>query len=90
MASLENSLGIKSTYFLQIDAETYNILEKETFESIKCIQSFGHAIGFHFNASRFCNLPKNEFIRKCNEQKMLLSKMLNLEISDVVSLHATG
>lgn len=50
MAEIENSLGIKSTYFIQLHGDFYNTLEKRTFDYLQKIESFGHELALHFDA----------------------------------------
>lgn len=48
MASLEVSYGIRSTYYVMINGEFYNILDKKKSELLKKIHKMGHEIGLHF------------------------------------------
>lgn len=50
MAEIENSLGIRATYFVQLHGDFYNALEKRTFELLKKIESLGHQLALHFDA----------------------------------------
>jgi len=49
MAKIENSLGIKSTYFVQLHADFYNALEKRTYNQLKEIELLGHSLELHFD-----------------------------------------
>jgi len=51
MATLEKDLGVKSTYYFLLASDSYNLLSKETSDSIKAIQDMGHSIGLHFDPS---------------------------------------
>ena len=49
MAKIENSLGIRATYFIQLHGDFYNALEKRTFEQLKRIETLGHQLALHFD-----------------------------------------
>lgn len=50
---VEDSLGIKSTYFILLRSDFYNILSKSNFEIIRSLQKRGHKIGIHFDSSLY-------------------------------------
>ena len=47
MAKLEESSGIKSTYFFQVLSSAYNPFSNEHRDAIQMIQKMGHSIGLH-------------------------------------------
>ena len=49
MAKIENELGIKSTYTVQLRNNTYNALSEKNIESVQEIKNLGHKIGLHQN-----------------------------------------
>lgn len=49
LAELENSLGLKSTYFVRITG-VFNPFYRENLESIRKISAFGHEIGIHYDS----------------------------------------
>lgn len=49
MAKIEASLGIQSTYFIQLHGDFYNAIEKVTFIQLKEIESLGHRLALHFD-----------------------------------------
>ena len=51
IAELEHSVGIASTFFVLVDGQFYNPLQKETVAQIRKIHSLGHEIGLHFAVS---------------------------------------
>ena len=53
LAGLEAELGITSTYFFLIRSPFYNIYEPATLSHIREINSLGHNIGLHFDASLY-------------------------------------
>lgn len=49
LARIEAKEGVKSTYFLLLHSEFYNLLEKENTNIVKDIIGLGHEIGIHFD-----------------------------------------
>lgn len=50
-AQIENRMGVKSTYFLMLRSNLYNILSSSDFENIWEIRNLGHQISVHFDPS---------------------------------------
>jgi hypothetical protein len=63
MAEIEASLGIKATYFLQIQSEFYNPFDKGNYNSIKKIIENGHDLGLHFD-SHFWEINSGKELEK--------------------------
>ncbi|MEM2313173.1 MAG: hypothetical protein QXY73_03950 [Candidatus Bathyarchaeia archaeon] len=53
MAKVENSLGVKSTYFFMFSNRFYNLLEGNNPCILKQILKLGHEIGLHYHPSQF-------------------------------------
>ncbi|MDD5618129.1 MAG: hypothetical protein PHG69_03465 [Candidatus Omnitrophica bacterium] len=88
MAELEYKMGIRSTYFFQIDSPVYNVRRKEVCSAIKYIKSLNHAIGLHFDGGLNKGLTLMAYSKRCKNEQRLLSKLIDLpDISKVVSLH---
>jgi len=51
MAQLEHAAGIKSTFFVLVDGQFYNPLQRETIRQLRQIHALGHEIGLHFAVS---------------------------------------
>ncbi len=49
MAQLEEELGIRSTYFVLVTSEFYNIAAKRNATMLREIHAMGHEIGLHFD-----------------------------------------
>jgi len=89
MAEIESELGIKSTWFIQIHGDFYNILEKNTFNSINHIKSLGHEIGLHFD-SHFWNVNNKEDLEKyLNFDKLVIENYFRITLK-VFSFHNTN
>lgn len=51
MAELEHEAGVVSTYFVLVDGQFYNPLQKEIIGQLRRIHALGHEIGLHFAVS---------------------------------------
>lgn len=89
MAKIENELGIKSTYFLQLHSEFYNPLDKDSYNIINNILKLGHDLGLHFDA-HFWDVTNEEQLEKylCFDKK-ILDAYFNIKL-DVFSFHNTN
>jgi hypothetical protein len=89
MAKMENSLGIKATYFFQLHSEFYNILEKYFSNILLEIKSLGHFIGLHFD-SHYYNIQKEmELDEYISLDKEYFEKVFNMKL-EVFSFHNTN
>lgn len=86
MAKLEHDLGVKSTYFILLSTNFYNIYSKDSFEKIKQIYSLGHEIGLHFDEKRYDIQTIRDMQNSVELEAEVLGKLLNAEIT-VVSMH---
>ena len=79
LAKIENSLGIKSTYFFLIRNDSYNLFSERNSVSVKKIKSLGHSISLHFDPLVYKNpregllLEKNMFENFFNEKVNMVS-----------------
>lgn len=53
ISMIEDALGIKSTYFILLRSNFYNILSKENLSIIHSLKARGHQIGIHFDSSLY-------------------------------------
>lgn len=51
MAELEHEAGVASTFFVLVDGQFYNPMQKEVIEQLRRIHALGHEIGLHFAMS---------------------------------------
>lgn len=70
MAIIENNIDIKSTYFVLFSHKLYNILEKDSLETLRKISNLGHEIGLHYDIEAYVEYRKNPF--KVLEQEIQL------------------
>ena len=51
LAKIDHTLGIKSSFFVQLRNNCYNALSKENLDILNEISKLGHHIGAHINTS---------------------------------------
>lgn len=86
MAVLENKLGVKSTYFVLLSTDFYNIFSRSSYEILKKILLLGHDIGLHFDEQRYaikCIDDLNKYVQK---EALILNELL-VEKVGVASMH---
>ena len=81
LAEIEHHMDVKSTFFLNIHSEFYNLFEQKQTQIIKKILSLGHDIGLHFD-SEYHNFPTEE--RMC-EHLRLEAKFLESSFKTKIS-----
>lgn len=86
MARLEHDLAVKSTYFILLSTNFYNVFSKESFEKIKQLQSLGHEIGLHFDEKRYDIKTIQDMQKHVEMEAEVLGKLINTDIK-VVSMH---
>lgn len=87
LAELEAEEGIRSTYFVLLRTDFYNLASKDSLEKLYRIQSLGHEIGLHFDEMFYAPAQGPDWvvqsiIKECG----LLSALLETEVSSV-SMH---
>lgn len=80
--------GVKSTYFVLLTSDFYNVFSKKSRDGIKQIQEKGHTIGLHFDEVCYPDILGNaEAVkRKIIEEAELLSSVVGDKV-DIVSMH---
>jgi peptidoglycan/xylan/chitin deacetylase (PgdA/CDA1 family) len=82
MARLENSMNIKSTFFVLVNTNNYNLFSFENQNIIQEIEGYGHEIGLHFDAS-FYNKDFNTHAKK---EALILNSILKNKVVSI-ALH---
>lgn len=85
-ARLENSKNVKSTYFVLLSTDFYNVFSKNSFEILKEIIDLGHEIGLHFDEKRYKISDINSLEFYINKECKILGELLDKEVK-VVSMH---
>lgn len=88
MAEYENKIGVKSTYFVLLTSDFYNLLSKKNRDIISKIVKYGHDIGLHFDEMRHDEQEKTTTGVKLliEREAQLLSEILDYNIKSV-SMH---
>ena len=87
MATLENEIGVKSTFFVLVNTNFYNVFSTDNRKHMESILMCGHEIGLHFDEMQY-ELEGNQgkIVAKIQEESEVLSKILGKEVT-VVSMH---
>jgi len=84
LAQLENKLCVKSTYFLLLTSEFYNVAAKENYRIIGELRKLGHEIGLHFDEA---NYPSGADVPALiGKECSIMSEILGFPI-EAVSMH---
>ncbi|MDE5639191.1 MAG: hypothetical protein K2I47_05285, partial [Odoribacter sp.] len=80
--------NVKSTYFVLLTSDYYNVFSKESYSCIRKILSCGHEIGLHFDEVRYPELEGNiEMIKeKIMEECEILGHAIGGAVT-TVSMH---
>lgn len=58
MARVEQEEGVKSTYYVLLNTQFYNLFAEESRRALRVILACGHKIGLHFDAAYYPDDPK--------------------------------
>ena len=83
LAFFESELGIRSTYFLMLTSNMYNLISSENQRLVKSIIKLGHKVSIHFDPTA------HETLEKFEHEKRLFENIFNVEV-DIVSIHRPG
>ncbi len=78
MAELESEEGVRSTWFVLLRTDFYNVASKAGRDALQHIRSLGHEIGLHFDeASYIPDLDPDEVVKNIIKECGLLSALLD-------------
>lgn len=87
LAEIESKLNIKSTFFILLRTENYNIFSKHNSLLIKKIINMGHYLGLHFDCSSYSKYKSIADLRDaCDKECNILENWFNTPIS-IISYH---
>jgi peptidoglycan/xylan/chitin deacetylase (PgdA/CDA1 family) len=86
VAEIEYALDVKSTYFVLLSTEFYNVFSKETSEILKRILGMGYEVGLHFDELRYESASLDEIKKRIYQEAEILGKALDTRIK-TVSMH---
>lgn len=89
-AKIEKENKVKSTYFVFLTSDFYNIFSKKSFEIIHSLLDCGHEVGLHFDEVRYSDnstkWEKERIVENILHEISILSKAIGCEIKSV-SMH---
>ncbi len=89
MAHVEAEEGVKSTYFLHLHSEFYNLLELEVTRLARELVASGHALGLHFDTHYHGVENQEQLERLLTREKLILEDCFEVEVP-VFSFHITS
>lgn len=81
LAQLEETEGVKSTFFFQVMSNAYNPFSKINQDAIRAIEMMGHSVGLHAYISQLASPSFNVIENELKRQKDLFEVGLNIKCS---------
>ncbi|WP_413171083.1 hypothetical protein [Anabaena azotica] len=81
MSCLEDSLGVKATYFFMIRSKSYNLLLPENVEIIQSLKERGHQISIHFDPTIY-----EDFFQGFQWERNIFEQLFNVKVN-CISIH---
>ena len=87
-AHFEYTCRVKSTYYVLVSSDFYNVFSKENVVKLKEILNYGHEIGLHFDEVCYPNIlgKPQEICKKIIQEAELLSAAIGQSVA-TVSMH---
>lgn len=89
MARIEKNIGLRSTYFILVSSNHYNVLEGENALMIKQISNLGHEIGLHYDVSQY-RYYIHEPLQAARMEIQVLESILGKKIKSISSHAPSG
>lgn len=87
LAEIDAGEGARSTWFVLLRTDLYNVASKDSLEKLRRIQSLGHEIGLHFDETAYPPaLKPDEVVEDIIKECGILSALLETPVS-CVSMH---
>lgn len=86
LAALEAEENVKSTYFVLLSSEFYNLAAKENKDKILQINRLGHDVGLHFDELNYDDDCKKNVPKLILKEVQMLEDLLQIEVKSV-SMH---
>lgn len=80
LARIEKEEGVKSTFFLMLHCEFYNLLEREILDIVSQIEALGHEIGLHFDCDFYGITNEAQLEKYLSIEKRIFKDLLNVEV----------
>ena len=86
MAEVEAGIGVRSTYFILLTTELYNVASKSGRKAVERILNCGHDIGLHFDETLYPDADNETLARKVKKEADTLAQLCSCEI-EAISMH---
>lgn len=86
LAAVEADEGVKSTFFLHLHSEFYNLLEREIRQLVKELVASGHALGLHFDTHYYDVENREQLEEFLAREKRVIEDCFETEVR-VFSFH---
>ena len=88
LATIERQANVKSTYFIHLHSEYYNLFERDISDLIYKIKDLGHQIGLHFDTHYYDIRTEDELEEKIALEKEIIDRVFGIKPT-VFSFHNT-
>ena len=79
IASIEHSFSFRSTFFINIHSDFYNVFEKKSILALRKIIDLNHSIGIHFDSAYWDIKKETELEKKLLLEKSIVKDFLGVE-----------
>lgn len=86
LAKIEAEIGLRSTFFVNLHCEFYNLLESSQIVLVKELVQLGHDIGLHFDAAFYATVSEDELHKQVTREADLLEQFVGVRPA-VFSFH---
>lgn len=86
LAEIEKALGVRSTYFVLLTSDFYNVASAKSIAGLKRIADLGHEIGLHFDEMAYPEENRNDVPGLIKREADILGQILGMDIRSV-SMH---
>lgn len=86
LATLEQELRVKSTWFVLVTGDFYNVASRHSRECLFRIKNMGHEIGLHFDETAYGPLDGESMTAAILKERELLQDVTESEVG-TVSMH---
>ena len=86
MAQLEHELGVKSTYFILLSTDFYNVFSNRSHALLRQILALGHEIGLHFDELRYHGVTLPDLCNVMVREAGILAAAISADVK-AVSMH---
>lgn len=86
LAALEEGEGVRSTYFVLLRTDFYNVASQASLSGIREIQGMGHEIGLHFDEKAYGVISHEEIVESILKECRILGEIIGSPVKSV-SMH---